>query len=64
MEPLKDAQAGEILVRNKQVSRRTLNAEVGYDFESEVPLIQAEDILFPAQPAPSANTFIDAGGGN
>jgi capsid protein len=62
MEPLKDAQAGEILIRTKQVSRRTLNAEVGYDFEAELPLIQAEDILFPAQPAPSANTFIDAGG--
>jgi hypothetical protein len=64
MEPLKDAQAGEILIRGKQVSRHTLNAEIGYDFEAEVPLIQAEDALFPAAPAPSQNTFIDAGGGN
>jgi hypothetical protein len=64
MEPLKDAQAGEILIRGKQVSRHTLNAEIGYDFEAEVPLIQAEDLLFPEAPSPSQNTFIDAGGGN
>jgi capsid protein len=62
MEPLKDAQAGEILIRGKQVSRHTLNAEIGYDFEAEVPLIQAEDKLFPTAPGPSQNTFIDAGG--
>jgi capsid protein len=64
MEPLKDAQAGEILIRTKQVSRHTLDAEVGYDFEAEVPLIQAEDALFPAASAPSQNTYIDAGGGD
>lgn len=64
MEPLKDAQAGEILIRGKQVSRHTLNAEIGYDFEAEVPLIQAEDTLFPTAPAPGQNTFIDAGGDN
>lgn len=63
MEPLTDAQASEILINTKQTSRHTLQAEVGIDFQAEIPLIQAEDALFPPQPtAPRTSNFINAGG--
>lgn len=64
MEPLKDAQATEIMVNNHQASRRTLVNEIGYDFDSEVPLMQEEDALWPPAEGSRPNTklFVDAGG--
>lgn len=63
MEPLKDAQASETMVRSRVRSRRTCATEIGDDFDAEIPLMQEEEQLFPAAAtAAPQNTFIDAGG--
>lgn len=64
MEPLKDAQASEILIDTKQVSRRTLRTEIGYDSDAEEVQIAREEVMYPPQPTGQrTNTFIDAGAG-
>lgn len=64
MEPLKDAQAGEILINSKMVSRQTLRTEVGYNTAAEELRIAREAELYPSENAtPRTNTFIDAGAG-
>lgn len=63
LEPLKDAQASEILVDKKLVSRRTLRTEINYDSDAEEIEIAREELLYPPEPASQrTNTFIDAGG--
>lgn len=66
MEPLKDAQAGEIIINSKVASRETLRTEVGYDSDLEEARIKREATLYPdaAAPAPRTINNIDAGGGN
>ena len=62
MEPLKDAQAAEVLINTKQVSRETLRTEVGYDSTMEEQRIAREATLYPEPAATNrTNTFIDAG---
>jgi capsid protein len=62
IEPLKDAQASEILVDKKLISRRTLRTETGYDSDAEELQIKREEALYPEPAsAPRTNTFIDAG---
>lgn len=65
MEPLKDAQAGEILIDTKMVSRDTLRTEIGYRSDVEEPKIARESELYP-DPVTGGRTInnIDAGGGN
>lgn len=53
MEPLKDAQASEVLVKNKLRSRRTCADEIGDDYDHELELIAEEDAIFPPVPAPT-----------
>lgn len=65
MEPLKDAQASEILIASKMASRETLRTEVGLDSQAEDAKIAREATLYP-DPAATTRTVnnIDAGGGN
>ena len=65
MEPLKDAQASEILIASKMASRETLRTEIGLDSEAEEVKIARETALYP-DPAATTRTVnnIDAGGGN
>ena len=66
MEPLKDAQAGEILIDTKMVSRDTLRTEIGYQSDVEEPKIARESALYPDPVMGQGRTInnIDAGGGN
>ncbi len=57
MEPLKDAQASAVLVDKRLRSRRTCATEIGDDYDAEIPLMQEEEILWPAA-APSASPVI------
>ncbi|RTL03745.1 phage portal protein [Candidatus Dependentiae bacterium] len=63
MEPLKDAQASEILINSNMASRETLRTEVGLDSEAEETKIARERALYPDQtPTPRTVNNIDAGG--
>ena len=53
MQPQQDAQASEILVRNKLRSRRTCADEIGDDYDHELELIAEEDAIFPPVPQPT-----------
>ncbi len=65
MEPLKDAQASEILVNSKMASRETLRTEIGLGSEAEEKKIARETAIYPDPAAqPKTVNKIDAGGGN
>jgi len=63
MEPLKDAQAAQVLIDSKQVSRETLRTEVGYDSAAEELRIARETTLYPDQ-VPIRRLVIQDGGDN
>lgn len=62
MEPLKDAQATDIMVKGHHASRETLMNEIGYDFQGEIPRMKREDELWPPEEGSgSTNDLVDDG---